>query len=71
MTENQVRQAHEAGLICNLFWSDQPEDAMNYVRSGIDVILTNCAHSMIAGGFNALQRSAANQGVQPTRCPRG
>ena len=60
VTKNHIHQAHEAGLICNLFWSDQPEEAMNYVRNGIDVVLTNCAHTMIAGGFNALQRSPIN-----------
>lgn len=57
VTEEQVHQAHEAGLICNLFWSDQPEDAMNFVKKGIDVILTNCAHSLIAGGFAPLRQT--------------
>lgn len=54
VTERHIEQAHEAGLICNLFWSDEPEDAREYVRMGIDVILTNCAHTLIAGGFRAL-----------------
>lgn len=61
VTKEQIRQAHETGLICNLFWSDAPEDGMRYVRNGIDVILTNCAHTMIAGGFNALQRVPVSQ----------
>ncbi len=52
VTAEQIAQAHQAGLVCNLFWSDEPEDARNYVRNGIDVILTNCAHTMIAGGFH-------------------
>ncbi len=61
VTADQIQQAHEAGLICNLFWSDEAEDAMNYVRDGIDVILTNCAHILIASGFDALQRSPASK----------
>lgn len=48
VTGKQIEQAHEAGLICNLFWSDDPEDAMTYVKNDIDVILTNCAHTLIA-----------------------
>lgn len=67
VTRDQIQRAHEAGLTCNLFWSDQPEDAMNYVRNGIDVILTNCAQIMIAGGFDALRRASANGGVQATQ----
>jgi len=53
VTEEHARRAHELGLICNLFWSDEPEEAMAYVRNGIDVILTNCAHTMIADGLAA------------------
>jgi len=53
VTQEDIRRAHGIGLICNLFWSDDPEDGMAYVRNGIDVILTNCAHTLIAGGFNA------------------
>jgi len=56
VTREHVRRAHELGLICNLFWSDDPADGMEYVQNGIDVILTNCAHTMIAGGFDAFSR---------------
>jgi len=49
--KEHARRAHEAGMICNLFWSDEPEDGWRYVRDGIDVLLTNCANAMIAGGF--------------------
>jgi len=53
VTKKQIEQAHEAGLICNLFWSDDPQNAMAFVQNGIDVILTNCAHMLIARGFRA------------------
>lgn len=69
VTESQIRCAHDAGLICNYFWSDDITEAREYIRKGIDVILTNCAHTMMAGGFDALRRTPANQRVQPTRYP--
>jgi len=53
VTAADIRRAHETGLTCNLYWSDDPEDGREYVRQGIDVLLTNCAHVMIAGGFPA------------------
>jgi len=56
VTREQIRRAHELGLICNLFWSDDPQEGKAYVQNGIDVILTNCAHTMIAGGFEALDQ---------------
>lgn len=51
VTAQQIRSAHEAGLICNFFWSDEINDALEYIRKGIDVVLTNCAHRLIADGF--------------------
>jgi glycerophosphoryl diester phosphodiesterase len=51
VTPEQIQRAHDLGLICNLFWSDDPQEGKTYVQHGIDVILTNCAHTMIAGGF--------------------
>jgi glycerophosphoryl diester phosphodiesterase len=53
VNEDQLRQAHAAGLICNYFWSDNIAEARELVRKGIDVILTNCAHTLIADGFHA------------------
>jgi len=53
VSPEQIRRAHEAGLICNLFWSDDPEDARAYVQKGTDVVLTNALHRLLAGGFAA------------------
>lgn len=50
-----LRRAHDEGMICGLFWSDEPDEARTYVRDGIDVVLTNCAHVLIAGGFSTLR----------------
>lgn len=36
-----IEKAHANGIICNLFWSDDPEEAVQYLKMGIDVILTN------------------------------
>ena len=39
--EETVRRAHENGIVCNVFWSDDPEEAHAYRAMGIDTILTN------------------------------
>ncbi len=39
--------AGQAGLIRNLFWSDEREDAQRYAEMGIDVFLTNEAHRLL------------------------
>ncbi len=36
-----VRLAHEHGILCNVFWADDPEEAREYLKMGIDTILTN------------------------------
>lgn len=56
VTEDQIKRSRDLGIICNLFWSDDPDDGRAYVKKGINVILTNCAHIMIAGGFKAFVR---------------
>lgn len=47
VTEADAARAHEVGLINNLFWSDEPEDAASYVAAGIDVVLTNRANLLV------------------------
>ena len=44
----------EAGIISNLFYSDNYEEALGYVSQGIDVILTNVAQLLISKDFNSL-----------------
>ena len=39
--QEMIDKAHEAGIICNVFWSDDPEETEKYLDMGIDVILTN------------------------------
>ena len=36
-----VKRAHENGILCNVFWSDDPEEALAYFDMGIDTVLTN------------------------------
>ena len=36
-----VKKAHEHGIMCNVFWSDDPEETMEFLAMGIDTILTN------------------------------
>ncbi len=46
VTAEGAAHAHEEGLINNLFWSDELEDARAYVEMGIDVVLTNEANKL-------------------------
>lgn len=39
--QEMIDKAHENGIICNVFWSDDPEETEKFLDMGIDVILTN------------------------------
>lgn len=39
--QTSVDYAHQHGILCNVFWSDDPEEAREFRRMGIDCILTN------------------------------
>ena len=41
LTKEMIDKAHEHGIKCNLFYTDNPEDARKYFKMGIDTILTN------------------------------
>jgi glycerophosphoryl diester phosphodiesterase/predicted amidohydrolase len=45
--KEMIEKAHENGIICNVFYTDSPEEAETLLDMGIDVILTNnfCAVS--------------------------
>ena len=34
-------KAHEHGIRCNIFWSDDPDEAEKFLDMGVDCILTN------------------------------
>lgn len=51
VTDAHIQRARASGLVCNLFWSDEIKEARYYAERGIDVILTNCAHQLLADGF--------------------
>ena len=36
-----IEKAHQNGIRCNVFWSDDPEEAKEFLDMGIDTILTN------------------------------
>lgn len=40
-TQETVDKAHENGILCNVFWADDIEEAKRYLEMGIDTILTN------------------------------
>lgn len=36
-----IDKAHAHGILCNVFWSDDPKEAKRFIDMGIDTILTN------------------------------
>ncbi len=36
-----IEKAHKNGIICNVFWSDDPQETEEFLDMGIDTILTN------------------------------
>jgi len=44
MTEDMIKKAHDHGIRCNVFWSDDAEEAARFLDMGIDTVLSNdCA----------------------------
>jgi len=39
--QDMVIKAHENGIRCNVFYADDPKEAIEYIEMGIDTILTN------------------------------
>lgn len=44
--QETVDKAHENGIHCNVFWSDDIDEAKRYLEMGIDTILTNDYNSI-------------------------
>ena len=40
-TQETIDRAHASGIRCNVFWSDDPDEARRFLDMGIDTILTN------------------------------
>ena len=39
--QESVDKAHAHGILCNVFWADDPDEAQKYFEMGIDTVLTN------------------------------
>ncbi|MBR6708377.1 MAG: hypothetical protein IKL84_01705 [Clostridia bacterium] len=48
VTREKVELAHAHGIRCNIFWSDDPAEATEFLDMGIDTILTNDYQRMAA-----------------------
>ena len=42
--QEMIDKAHRCGIRCNVFWSDDPAETEEFLRMGIDTILTNDYH---------------------------
>ena len=36
-----IEKAHANGILCNVFWADDPDEARRYLEMGVDTVLTN------------------------------
>ena len=41
INQQMIDKAHKHGIICNVFFADDPKEAIDYLEMGIDTILTN------------------------------
>ena len=39
--QEMIDKAHDHGILCNVFWSDDPQEARRFLDMGIDTILSN------------------------------
>jgi len=39
--QDSIDKAHAHGILCNVFWADDPEEAKRYLAMGVDAVLTN------------------------------
>ncbi len=39
--QESIDKAHANGILCNVFWADDPDEARRYFEMGIDTVLTN------------------------------
>lgn len=39
--KQMIDKAHSHGIVCNLFWADDPKEALEYFNMGIDTVLSN------------------------------
>jgi len=51
VTADHCRRARDAGILCNLFFADDPESARSFLDMGIDVILTNRTNILLEAGI--------------------
>lgn len=55
ITQEMIDKAHANGIICNVFYSDDQKEAVDFINMGIDVILTN-DYLKIANAVNELKK---------------
>ena len=41
-----IDKAHANDIVCNVFWSDDPQETREFLNMGIDVILTSDCHTI-------------------------
>ncbi len=57
--KEMIDKAHAHGILCNVFWSDNPEETKEFLDMGVDTILTNDYHriSQVVDAWKEEQKS--------------
>ena len=55
--QQSIEKAHAHGILCNVFWADDPDEARRYLDMGIDTVLTNDYLTV----FNAVEDKLARK----------
>ncbi len=55
--QEMIDKAHANGIICNVFWSDDETEAKEFIKMGIDTILTN--------DYNIISQAVKNINKKP------
>ena len=59
-TQEMIDKAHANGILCNVFYADEPEEAVRYLEMGIDTILTN-DYCRVNNAVQAYKKGLAGQ----------
>ena len=54
--QETVDEAHKNGILCNVFYADDVDEAKRYLEMGIDTVLTNDYQKIYEGTKEIMKR---------------
>ena len=52
--QESIDKAHANGILCNVFWADDPDEAQKYFEMGIDTVLTSGGAGNCTAGIETI-----------------